>query len=278
MRDGEDDADDQDMDENEDMEVPFLAPKDDPTLTRTPQDVQAALLSLKGNTATVKDPQVSSSDESIPELIDLGKEEDAPPSLPPKRVKYPTTLGLDKKLATTAEGSPIPLPPFSKGKAGKRTTPVAAPEVNIEVEEVPEEQIIYINDNADPSPLSLLERQVDRLLMRPPADTTPIAQRPPLPPRIDQQTPKVLQMRRHPSGAVGKKTLQERRKGKPLNLNIHTVAKMCTGPAEVQCAQELAMLASTVVPLQKLNIQEDTHVRVPKTTPEPKMPTPPPIV
>ena len=94
VRVGEDDADDQDTDKNEDVEVPFLAPKDDPTLTRTPQDVQAALLSLKGNTATVKDPQVSSSDESIPELIDLGKKEDAPPSLPPKRVKCPTTLGI----------------------------------------------------------------------------------------------------------------------------------------------------------------------------------------
>ena len=277
VRDGEDDADDQDTDENEDMEVLFLAPKDDPTLTRTPQDVQAALLSLKGNTATVKDPQVSSSDESIPELIDLGKEEDAPPSLPPKRVKCPTTLGLDKKMATTAEGSLITPSPFSKGKAGKRTAPVAAPEVNIEAEEVPKEQIIYIDNDADPYPLSLLERQVDRLLMPPPADTTPIALRPPLPPRMDQQTPKVLEMRRHPSGAVGKKTLQERRKRKPLKLNICTVAKMHTRPAEVDLhrAQELARLASAVVPLQKLNIQEDTHVRVPKTTPEPKMPTPP---
>ena len=83
-------------------------------------------------------------------------------------------------------------------------------------------------------------------------------------------------MRRHPSGTVGKKTLQERRKGKPLKLNIHTVAKMCTGPAEVHRTQELARLASAIVPFQKLNIQENTHVRVPKTTPEPKMPTPPP--
>ena len=148
--------------------------------------------------------------------------------------------------------------------------------MNIEAEEVPEEQIIYIDDDADPSPLSLLERQVDHLLMPPPADTTPIVQRPPLPPRMDQQTPKVLEMRRHPSGAVGKKTLQERRKEKPLKLNICTVAKMHTRPAEVHHAQELARLASAVFPLQKLNIQEDTHVRVPKTTPEPKTPTPPP--
>ena len=54
VTDGEDDADDQDMDKNEDVQAPFLAPKDDPTLTRTPQDVQATLLSLKGNTATEK--------------------------------------------------------------------------------------------------------------------------------------------------------------------------------------------------------------------------------
>ena len=54
VRDGEDDTDDQDTDEDEDVEAPFLAPKDDPT-SRTPQDVQAALMSLKDNTATAKD-------------------------------------------------------------------------------------------------------------------------------------------------------------------------------------------------------------------------------
>ena len=209
VRDGEDDADDQDTDEDEDMEASFLAPRDDPT-SRTPQEVQAALLSLEGNTATAKDSQVSSSDESIPVLIDLQKEEDTQPSLPLKKAKCPTTLGLDKKMAAPAERPLIPLPPFSKGKVG--IPPIAAPEVNLEAEEVPKEQIIYINDDADPSPLSLIGRQVDCLLMPPPADTTPIAQRPLLPPRMDQQPPKVLEMRRHPSGAVGKKTLQERRK------------------------------------------------------------------
>ena len=133
-------------------------------------------------------------------------------SLPPKRVKHPTTLGLDKKMAITARGSPIPPPPFSKGKVGKRTTTVAASEVNMKAEEVPEEQIIYIDNDADPFPLSLLERQVDHLFMPPPVDTTPIAQRPPLPPGMGQQTPKVPEMRKHPSGAVGKKTLQEKKR------------------------------------------------------------------
>ena len=106
--------------------------------------------------------------------------------------------------------------------------------------------------------------------MPPPADTTPIAQRPPLPPRMDQQPPKVQKRRRHPSGVVGKKTLQERRKGKPLKLNIQTVAKMHTGPAEVHHARELARLTSAMVSLQKLNTRG-----YPKAAQEPKTPTPP---
>ena len=70
VRDGEDDTDDRDMDRDEDMEVPFLAPKENPT-PKTPWDEQTALTPLKGNTALAEDPQVSSGDESIPELIDL---------------------------------------------------------------------------------------------------------------------------------------------------------------------------------------------------------------
>ena len=118
VRDGEDDADDQDMDIDEDVEAPFLAPKGDPT-SRTPQDMQMAFMSLEGNTATVKDPQVSSSDESIPELIDLGKEEDVPPLLPPKRANHPSTLGLDKKMIALAERPLVPPPPSPKVRLGK---------------------------------------------------------------------------------------------------------------------------------------------------------------
>ena len=175
-------------------------------------------------------------------------------------------------MAVTAEKTPILPSPFPKGNA--MTLPVAGPKVNIEAETVPKEQIIYIDDDTDPSPLSLLERQVDHLLMPPPTDTTPIAQRAPMTPRRDQQPPKVPEKRRHPPSTAGKKMLQERRKGKPLKLNIHTVAKMHIGSAEAHHAQELARLASAVVPLQRLNIQEDTHVKVPKTTPESKTPTP----
>ena len=84
VRDGEDDADDQGIDGDEDVEAPFLAPKENPT-PKTPWDEQTALTPLKGNTA-------SSSDKSIPELIDLREEE----GVPPKRINHPTTLGLNK--------------------------------------------------------------------------------------------------------------------------------------------------------------------------------------
>ena len=44
-----------------------------------------------------------------------------------------------------------------------------------------------------------------------------------------------------------------------MMLNICTVAKMRTRQAELHHAQELAKLASTVILLQILNTQEDTH-------------------
>ena len=53
------------------------------------------------------------------------------------------------------------------------------------------------------------------------------------------------------------------------------MAKMHTGPDEAHHTQELARLASAVFPLQRFNIQEDTHVKVLKTTPESRTPTPP---
>ena len=124
VRDGEDDADNQDMDGDEDVEAPFLAPKENPT-PKTPWDEQTALTPLKGNTASAEDPQASSSDESIQELIDLREEE----GVPPKRINCPTTLGLNKKMAVTAEKTPIPPSPFPKGNA--MTLPVAAPEANM---------------------------------------------------------------------------------------------------------------------------------------------------
>ena len=52
------------------------------------------------------------------------------------------------------------------------------------------------------------------------------------------------------------------------------MAKMCTGPVDTYHAQELAKLTSTVVPLQKLKIQDNTLTEVPKGKPEAGTPTP----
>ena len=74
---------------------------------------------------------------------------------------------------------------------------------------------------------------------------------------------------------TGKKTLQERQNGKSLKLKVYTVAKMRTGPVDTHHAQELAKLTSTVVPLQRLKIQDDTLMEAPKTKLETEAPAPP---
>ena len=192
MRANEDSKDDKDTDEDEDIEAPYLAPKQNPT-PKTPQDEKTAPILLKGKFASAKDSQVSSGDESIPELIDLREEEEVPPPSPPKKANHPTTLGLHEKIAVTTEKPPVF--PFPPSKENAETLLVAAPGVH--TEEVPEEQIIYVDDNADPSPLSLLERQVDYLLMPPPTGPTPITQKAPMSPKREHQPLKVPEKSRH---------------------------------------------------------------------------------
>ena len=140
---------------------------------------------------------------------------------------------------------------------------------------MPEEQIIYTDDDVDPSPLCLLERQVDRLLMPPPSDTTPMAQKAPKSPGRDHQLPRMPERSRHFPSTTRKKTLQERQNGKFLKLKVSTVAKMSTGPVDTHHAQELAKLTSAVVPLQRLRIQDDTFLEVQKNKPEAEVPAPP---
>ena len=43
------------------------------------------------------------------------------------------------------------------------------------------------------------------------------------------------------------------------------MAKMHTGPVNPYCAQELAKLTSAVIPLQKLQIHDNTPMEVPKS-------------
>ena len=67
-----------------------------------------------------------------------------------------------------------------------------------------------------------------------------------------------------------KKGLAYRRKGRPLKLKIHQVAKMHTGPVDHECAHLMSQLTSAVVPLRKLQIYEDATVQTPPDSQQPK--------
>ena len=109
-------------------------------------------------------------------------------------------------MAVTSEK--LPVFPFPPPKDNAKTPLGAA--LGEHTEEVPEEQIIYIDDDTVPSPLTLLERQVDCLLMPPPTGPTPIAQKASTSPKGGHQPLKVPEKRRHSPGTTWKKTLQER--------------------------------------------------------------------
>ena len=101
-----------------------------------------------------------------------------------------------------------------------------------------------------------------------------MVQKAPKSPSRDHQLPRMPKRRRCSPGATGKRTLQERRNGK--SLKVYTVAKMRTGLVDTCHTQELAKLTSAVVPIQRLKIQDDTLMEVPKSKPEAGTPIPSP--
>ena len=133
-------------------------------------------------------------------------------------------------------------------------------------EKVLEEQIIYIDDDMDPSPLQLLERQVDSLLMLPPADSAPMARKTYRSLGRGLQLFRMSEDEEQSPATVKRRTLQERRNTRALKLKIHKVAKMHTGPVDTLCTQELVKLTSVVVPLQRLKIQDDSLLENQKKT------------
>ena len=161
---------------------------------------------LKEKNPSAEDLWGSSGEESMPELIDLGKGEETPTPSQPKRADHPTTLKLPGKMVTTSEKLPaFSFPPPLQDHI--MTLPAAAPEIC--PEDMPEEQIIYIDDDVDPTPLQLLKSQVDSLLMPPPSDMTPIAQKALQSPGRDQLS-RMPERRKCSPGDTRKKTLQER--------------------------------------------------------------------
>ena len=168
-KESEDSEDGQNTDEEGDIEAPYLAPKQTPA-PKPLQDEPLVQAPSKEKNPPVEDLQDSSGEESMPELIDLGEGEEILPLSQPKRANRPTTLKLHGKMATASEK--LPAFSFPRLQDHIKTLQAAAPEIF--QEEVPKEQIIYIDDEADPAPLQLLKRQVDSLLMPPPSDTTPM--------------------------------------------------------------------------------------------------------
>ena len=157
IRAGEDSEDGEDgQDEEEDLEAPYLAPK--PTLlSGLVQSEKSVQIPVADDEAPAKD---LSDPEFIPELIDLREEGEKSSPFPSQKAQHPTTLKLPALTFPPLEGQ--------KGNDQESVTGVCQ-------EKVPEEQIIYIDDDRDPSPLQLLEKQVDSLLMPPPPDCVPKA-------------------------------------------------------------------------------------------------------
>ena len=228
-----------------------------------------------------EDDLLSISSGSLPDLIDL--EEEEPPCQPLTSTRSgntirPATLALNKATAATLTEKLTPSPLFPEKPEGKHTLK-ATQERPVAKEDIPEESIIHIDDDSEPSPLAKMEAQVDRLLMPPPVDNTLIAagtllalsQGPPE--YIKADSPQHHSPEKKRNGAVGKK-LQDRRKAKkPLKLKIQTVAKMHTGPRDVIHSQELVRLAGAVVPLPRL-VAEKTNSSPPQPeTPAPPLPT-----
>ena len=178
----------------------------------------------------------------MPKLIDLREEGEKPSPFPTQKAQCPTMLKLPAPYSSLPEGQ--------KGNDPEAATGVCQ-------EKVPEEQIIYIDDDRDPSPLQLLERQVDNLLMLPPADSAPKARKTYRSLGRGLQLSRMSEDEEQSPGTIKKRTLQERRNTKALKLKNHKVAKMHTGQVDALHTQELAKLTSVVVPLQRLKIRDD---------------------
>ena len=257
VRDSEDEGA-QDLDD-EDIGTPQLAPLGNLEQGLATQDIQAAqvLLLIKGE--EMRKPLVDySSSDSVPELVDSNGEVcsgEAPPKVL-EPVKIPLKKPIDSKTSpftTTAAVVKISPPQFLNASPRKRPAMPYTSEAPLTTQEVPEDEIIYIDDdNEDPAPIQQLTHHADKILMPPPVDTTLVFRETVPLPVNDQHNQR-------------KRGLASRRKAKPLKLQVRQVARMCTGPVDHQRAQLMTQLTSAVVPLKKLQISEtpqDTGVRI----------------
>ena len=248
VRDSEDEGA-QDL-SDDDIEAPYLAPQRNPEQGLATQDIQAAqaLLLMKGKETGRPLVDYSSSD-SVPELVDSDGEVcsgEAPPKVL-KPVKISHKRPIDSKASpstTTAAVVKTSPPQFLNASPRKRPVMLYTSEAPLTTQEIPEDEIIYIEDDSeDPAPIKQLTHHVDKILMPPPVDTTLVSRKTVPLPTNDQQNQR-------------KRGLASRRKAKPLKLQVRQVARMRTGPVDHQCAQLMTQLTSAVVPLKKLQISE----------------------
>ena len=163
---------------------------------------------------------------------------------------------MDSKTSpspTTAAVVMASPPQFLDASPRKRPAMVYTSGVPLATQEVPEDEIIYIDDdNQDPAPIKQLTHHADKILMPPPVDTTLVSR-------------KIVPLPVNDEYNQRKRGLASRRKAKPLKLQVCQVARMRTGPVDHQCAQFMTQLTSAVVPLKKLQISEtpqDTGVKI----------------
>ena len=126
------------------------------------QSEESAQIPAAGDQTPAKDLSDSGLSESIPELFDLREEGEKPSPFPSQKAQRPTMLKLPILYSSPPEGQ--------KGNGQEAT-------IGVRQEKVLEEQILFIDDDRDLSPLQLLKRQVDSLLMLPSADSAPKARK-----------------------------------------------------------------------------------------------------
>ena len=177
VRDSEDEGA-QDLDDD-DIGTPYLAPQRNPEQGLATQDIQAvqALLPMKGE-ETGKPLVDYSSSDSVPELVDSDGEVcsgKAPPKvLEPVKISYKRPIDSKTSQFTTTAAVVKTSPPQSlNASPRKRPVMLYTSEAPLTTQEIPEDKIIYIDDDSeDPAPIKQLTHHADKILMPPPVDTT----------------------------------------------------------------------------------------------------------
>ena len=173
----------QDLDDD-DIGTPHLTPPGSLEQGLATQDIQRAPVLLPITGEETGKPLVDySSSDSVPKLVDSDGEVysgEAPPKVL-EPVKIPHKKPIDSNTSpftTTAAVVKISPPQFLNTGPRKRPVMPYASEAPLTAQEIPEDEIIYIeDDNEDPAPIKQLTHHVDTILMPPPVDTTLVSRK-----------------------------------------------------------------------------------------------------